>query len=102
MAAEVVSQLMHICRREDAHTDRAREEIASFDNIVFMGMGEPLANLPNLLKAIEIITSPWGLHIGARHLTISTSGLVPQIRKWKRELLAWPRGDRAAKVIQRM
>ena len=51
------------------------------NNIVFMGMGEPLANLPNLLKAIEIITAPWGLHIGARHLTISTSGLVPQIKQ---------------------
>ena len=51
------------------------------DNLVFMGMGEPLANLDNLLAAISIITSPWGLHLGARHLTISTSGLVPQIRK---------------------
>ena len=58
------------------------EEISGekVNNIVFMGMGEPLANLNNLFKAIEIITSPWGLHIGARHLTISTSGLVPQIR----------------------
>ena len=51
------------------------------NNIVFMGMGEPLANLPQLLKALELITSPWGLGIGARHLTVSTSGLVPQIRK---------------------
>ncbi len=51
------------------------------NNIVFMGMGEPLANLPNLLKAFELITSPWGLGIGARHLTVSTSGLVPQIRR---------------------
>lgn len=51
------------------------------DNLVFMGMGEPLANLDNLLAAIAIITAPWGLHLGARHLTISTSGLVPQIRK---------------------
>jgi len=50
------------------------------NNLVFMGMGEPLANLPNLLTAVEIITAPWGLHIGARHLTVSTSGLVPQIR----------------------
>ena len=59
------------------------EEISGekVNNIVFMGMGEPLANLPNLLKAIEIITAPWGLNIGARHLTISTSGLVPQIKK---------------------
>ena len=51
------------------------------DNLVFMGMGEPLANLDNLLAAVSIITSPWGLHLGARHLTVSTSGLVPQIRK---------------------
>ena len=51
------------------------------NNIVFMGMGEPLANLSHLLKSIELITSPWGIGIGARHLTISTSGLVPQIRK---------------------
>ncbi len=54
---------------------------ARVNNLVFMGMGEPLANLPNLLKAIELITSSQGLNIGARHLTISTSGLVPQIRK---------------------
>ncbi len=51
------------------------------DNLVFMGMGEPLANLDNLLAAISLITSPEGLHLGARHLTISTSGLVPQIRR---------------------
>ena len=51
------------------------------DNIVFMGMGEPLANLTNLLRAIRIINAPWGLEIGARHITISTSGLAPQIRK---------------------
>ncbi len=46
-----------------------------------MGMGEPLANLTNLLRAIRIINAPWGLEIGARHITISTSGLAPQIRK---------------------
>ncbi|MEO7165825.1 MAG: 23S rRNA (adenine(2503)-C(2))-methyltransferase RlmN [Spartobacteria bacterium] len=51
------------------------------DNIVFMGMGEPLANLTNLLQAVRIINAPWGLEIGARHITISTSGLAPQIRK---------------------
>lgn len=50
------------------------------NNMVFMGMGEPLANIKNLLKAIELITMPWGIGIGARHLTISTSGLVPQIK----------------------
>jgi 23S rRNA (adenine2503-C2)-methyltransferase len=46
-----------------------------------MGMGEPLANLPSHIKAFELITSPWGIGIGARHLTVSTSGLVPQIRQ---------------------
>jgi 23S rRNA (adenine2503-C2)-methyltransferase len=51
------------------------------DNLVFMGMGEPLANLSNLLEAIALITDRQTLHLGARHLTISTSGLVPQIRQ---------------------
>src|SRR6516162_9105929 len=51
------------------------------NNIVFMGMGEPLANYENLLKAIEIINAGWGVGIGARHITISTSGLVPRIRE---------------------
>jgi 23S rRNA (adenine2503-C2)-methyltransferase len=51
------------------------------DNIVFMGMGEPLANLENVMRAIRIINAPWGLGIGARHITVSTSGLAPQIQK---------------------
>lgn len=51
------------------------------DNLVFMGMGEPLANLEQLLPAITLITGKDTLHLGARHLTISTSGLVPQIRQ---------------------
>ena len=49
------------------------------DNLVFMGMGEPLANLPALLPALDQIISPHGLGIGARHLTLSTSGLAPKI-----------------------
>jgi 23S rRNA (adenine2503-C2)-methyltransferase len=51
------------------------------NNLVFMGMGEPLANYQNLLQAIEIINAPWGLGIGARHITVSTSGLAPRIRE---------------------
>ena len=50
-------------------------------NLVIMGMGEPLANYENLLKALKILNAPWGGGIGARKITISTSGLVPQIRK---------------------
>ena len=50
-----------------------------------MGMGEPLANLKNVLRAIRIINAPWGLGIGARHITVSTSGLAPQIRELANE-----------------
>src|SRR5437868_3096319 len=50
------------------------------DNIVFMGMGEPLANFDNVMRAVRIINAPWGIGIGARHITLSTSGLAPQIR----------------------
>jgi len=57
------------------------------DNVVFMGMGEPLANLENVLRAIRIINAEWGLGIGARHITISTSGLAQQIRKLAEEPL---------------
>ena len=51
------------------------------DNVVIMGMGEPLANYDNLLKALRLLNSPWGGRIGARKITVSTSGLAPQIRK---------------------
>ncbi len=50
-------------------------------NLVFMGMGEPLANFANLMRAIDILNSPWGIGLGARHITVSTSGLAPQIRQ---------------------
>jgi len=51
------------------------------NNLVIMGMGEPLANYDNLLKALRILNAPWGGGIGARKITVSTSGLAPQIRK---------------------
>ncbi|HEY6166668.1 MAG TPA: 23S rRNA (adenine(2503)-C(2))-methyltransferase RlmN [Verrucomicrobiae bacterium] len=50
-------------------------------NLVIMGMGEPLANYDNLLRALCILNAPWGGGIGARKITISTSGLAPQIRR---------------------
>ncbi len=48
-------------------------------NVVFMGIGEPLDNYENVINAIHIINNPKGLNIGARHISISTSGLVPKI-----------------------
>jgi 23S rRNA (adenine2503-C2)-methyltransferase len=50
-------------------------------NVVFMGMGEPLANFANVMQAITILNAPWGVGLGARHMTVSTSGLAPQIRE---------------------
>ncbi len=70
-AGEIVDQVLRI------------EELSGekINNIVFMGMGEPLANFANLMKAIAIINAPWGVGLGARHITISTSGLAPQIKQ---------------------
>jgi 23S rRNA (adenine2503-C2)-methyltransferase len=69
--SEIVGQLLAV---EKATGER-------IDNVVFMGMGEPLANFSNVVRAIRIINAPWGLEIGARHITVSTSGLAPQIKK---------------------
>lgn len=88
-AGEIVAQLLAVCYREDAHSPRANEEIASFDNIVVMGMGEPLHNYDNLMRALGILNADWGLGFGARRVTISTSGLVPQIRRLAQEKLGF-------------
>ena len=76
-SSEIVQQLLAV---EKASGER-------IDNVVFMGMGEPLANFENVVRAIRIINAPWGLEIGARHITVSTSGLAPQIRKLANEPL---------------
>lgn len=54
-------------------------------NIVFMGIGEPLDNYDNVINAIRILNNPKGLNIGARHISVSTSGLVPMIYKLAEE-----------------
>jgi len=56
-------------------------EVGRISNVVFMGMGEPLANLPNVLAAIRILHAEWALGISARKITISTVGLPAAIRK---------------------
>ncbi len=78
-AGEIVAQLLQVCYAEDDRTPRARSELASFDNIVVMGMGEPLANYEALVQALTIVNAEWGLGFGARRITVSTSGLVPKI-----------------------
>jgi len=88
-AGEIVAQLLQVCYREDATTARAREELASFDNLVVMGMGEPLANYDSLIRALTILNAEWGLGFGARRITVSTSGLVPKILKLAEEPLGF-------------
>jgi 23S rRNA (adenine2503-C2)-methyltransferase len=70
---------------EDSTPHSALRTPRLINNIVVMGMGEPLANYDNLLKSLKILNAPWGGGIGARKITISTSGLAPQIRKLARE-----------------
>ena len=56
-------------------------------NIVLMGTGEPLDNYDNVLRFIRLVGAPEGLNIGQRHISLSTSGLVPQIRRLAEEKL---------------
>ncbi|HXF82759.1 MAG TPA: 23S rRNA (adenine(2503)-C(2))-methyltransferase RlmN [bacterium] len=77
-AAEIVDQVLLV----------QREQGERVTNVVFMGMGEPLANYAATLRALRLLNDPRGLNIGMRHLTVSTVGLVPQIRALARERLA--------------
>ena len=74
-------------RSEDPQPSTLNPQPRLVSNLVIMGMGEPLANYENLLKALRILNAPWGGGIGARKITISTSGLAPQIRKLAEEPL---------------
>ena len=70
-AAEIIEQLLHCCRATGTRPD----------NLVFMGMGEPLLNLDNLLKALELIVSPARFAMSPRRITVSTSGWTPGIKR---------------------
>ena len=65
-AGEIVEQVIHL--------KRLLGQGERITNLVFMGMGEPLHNMANLLKSIEILRSRWGAGLGARRITVSTSG----------------------------
>ena len=84
-AAEIVSQFIHVARLERDRDPSPSKGSVPFDNIVFMGMGEPLANDDNVIRAIRTLNADWGLNFGARRITVSTSGLVPEILKLAEE-----------------
>lgn len=71
---EIVEQTLTLARLSESQGRR-------LSNIVVMGIGEPLANYHNVLKAIRIINAGWGMNIGARKITVSTVGLPDRIRK---------------------
>lgn len=72
-AAEIVAQVLWV-------ENRLKKTGKGLTNIVYMGMGEPLANYDAVLRSVRLLNHPKGLNLGARRLTISTCGLVPQIR----------------------
>ena len=70
-AGEIVEQLLAI----------ERDENIKISNLVFMGIGEPLDNYDNVMQAIKLLNNQKGINMGARHISLSTSGLVPKIYK---------------------
>ncbi|HLY30730.1 MAG TPA: 23S rRNA (adenine(2503)-C(2))-methyltransferase RlmN, partial [Ktedonobacterales bacterium] len=86
-AGEIVAQVLHFARDLRANPWQAYDGqmLDHVSNLVFMGMGEPLHNYDNTLKAIRILNMPEGLRIGARHMTVSTVGLVPGIQRLAEE-----------------
>jgi len=72
--AEIVDQVRHAARRLTRDGKR-------LTNVVFMGMGEPLLNLDRVLAAVDALNDPDRFGLGARHITVSTSGVVPGIRR---------------------
>jgi 23S rRNA (adenine2503-C2)-methyltransferase len=90
-SAEIVGQLLVARRRLGDFPDHPRPEdgglvpsgdgLRAVSNIVFMGMGEPLYNLPNVARAIDMMADGDGLSLSRRRITVSTSGVVPEIAR---------------------
>ncbi len=76
-SGEIIEQVIYL-------KDRAKQRL---NNLVFMGVGEPLDNYENVLKAVRILNSPHCLNIGARRMTVSTCGLIPGIERLAEENL---------------
>lgn len=76
-AAQIMNQILSMPHRRNSAETAGQGELT---NIVFMGMGEPLDNFSEVLKAIEILTSPWGLAWSPKRITVSTVGKLPQLK----------------------
>jgi 23S rRNA (adenine2503-C2)-methyltransferase len=78
-AGEIVGQVLFVMQTHSLATDTGRL------NIVMMGMGEPLLNLPNVLKATRLLTDTKGIGLSPRRITLSTAGIIPKIIELGRE-----------------
>jgi 23S rRNA (adenine2503-C2)-methyltransferase len=78
-AGEIAGQVLFVMRTHQLLTGIDRL------NIVMMGMGEPLLNLPNVIKATRLLTDPQGIGLSPRRITLSTAGIVPKIAELGRE-----------------
>jgi 23S rRNA (adenine2503-C2)-methyltransferase len=94
-AGEIVSQVMAACAlmrsaQKPSDQDAVNQPGKKFElprpgNIVVMGMGEPFDNYDNMIRALKILNHQKGINIGARHLTISTCGVIPGIQRLSEE-----------------
>jgi 23S rRNA (adenine2503-C2)-methyltransferase len=82
-AGEIVGQVLLVCRDNGLRSKGAASPGRL--NIVMMGQGEPLLNLPNVLKATRILLDPDGFALSPRRITVSTAGIVPKIEELARE-----------------
>jgi len=85
--AEIVGQVW-LAKRELAEYDESKQPVGDrriVTNVVLMGMGEPLANFRNVVPALRILLDDYGFDLSRRRVTLSTSGLVPQIYKLAEE-----------------
>ncbi|TFG45680.1 MAG: 23S rRNA (adenine(2503)-C(2))-methyltransferase RlmN [Dehalococcoidia bacterium] len=82
-SGEILSQILFFMRRygDEAAEPGKKRSRGWLTNVVFMGMGEPLANYDNVRKAIVMLNSQKGMGLGLRQVTLSTSGLAPQIKQ---------------------
>src|SRR5258708_2733946 len=91
-SGEIVAQVLHFARELHSEPWTAAglpgsKAIDHITNIVLMGMGEPFHNYANYLRALRILNTPDHFTLGARHMTVSTVGLIPAIRKLSQEPL---------------
>jgi 23S rRNA (adenine2503-C2)-methyltransferase len=86
-AGEIVGQVVYLARslRANPWVSPDGQVLEHITNVVLMGMGEPLHNYDNALHAVRVLIDPHGLNLGARHITLSTVGLVPGILRLAEE-----------------